>query len=407
MQRQKLEFDNGRGQRLSGLMELPDGKCHAVALFAHCFTCGKDIAAASRISRALAARGVGVLRFDFTGLGSSDGDFANTNFSSNVDDLIAAANHLAATYFTPSMLIGHSLGGAAVLAAAGRLADVRAVVTIGAPATASHVQHLFAKDRDRILEADAAEVDLGGRAFTIKRQFIEDIEKHADTQHLAQLGSALLVFHSPRDTIVPIDEAARIYQSARHPKSFVSLDSADHLLSKVEDAEYVADVIAAWANRYLPKPDNAQPAVDDGAVLVKEANHRFTREIVMHRHSLIADEPASVKGDDRGPNPYELLLSALGACTSMTLRMYANHKSLNLDDVRVTLRHNRVHADDCADCESASGYIDWITREIEIDGDLTPAERKRLLEIADRCPVHRTLENEIVVSDKAPPPKRT
>ena len=402
MERIKLEFRNDKGHTLAGLLELPPPGTPIAryALFAHCFTCGKDIAAASRISRAMARRGIAVLRFDFTGLGNSDGDFANTNFSSNVADLIAAARALERDYQAPALLIGHSLGGAAVLAAAPQLDSVEAVATIGAPATADHVKHLFSPAHDALQQVGEAAVQIGSRRFRIKRQLLDDLDRYADPSHLRDLNRALLVFHSPIDSIVSIDEAARIYQAARHPKSFISLDDADHLLSNRADAEYVAETLVAWASRYLSlgthgfeRNYGTAPEVDDGEVLITELDQKFLRGMYTAHHQSVGDEPRSAGGQDLGPSPYDLLLMALGACTSMTLRMYANHKKLQLDAIEVRLRHERVHADDCAVCETGSGRIDRIARAIKVSGDLTDAQRQRLLEIADLCPVHRTLEN--------------
>jgi len=396
MNKIKLEFENSTGETLAGLLEMPErvDEVSSFALFAHCFTCGKDIAAASRISRALATQGIAVLRFDFTGLGNSDGDFANTNFSSNVEDLLQAAKALEERYRAPQILIGHSLGGAAVLSAAARLESVKAVVTIGAPATAEHVAHLFKNQADQIKQQGQATVALGGREFSIKRQFLDDIERYASTGEIRNLDAALLVFHSPLDAIVPIDEAAKIYQAARHPKSFISLDKADHLLSKAQDSEYVATTIASWASRYLElgegDPGEKLPDLIDGEVLITELNHRFLRGMYNNSHFLRADEPQKYGGSDLGPTPYDLLLMSLGACTSMTLRMYANRKKLPLEDVQIRLLHERVHAEDCIDCNDS---IERITRRISLVGDLDSEQRQKLLEIADRCPVHRTLEN--------------
>jgi len=402
MPRDKWEFENASGQRLAAMVERPEGEPRAWALFAHCFTCSKDVAAASRISRALAARGFAVLRFDFTGLGNSDGDFANTNFSSNVADLLAAAEHLAQEHQPVQLLVGHSLGGAAVLAAAQRIASCRAVATLGAPASPGHVQHLLAGSREAIARQGEARITLAGREFTIKRQLLEDLEAWNDSAHIAALGKALLVMHSPADAIVPIEEAAAIYAAARHPKSFVSLDGADHMLSRRQDSEHAAAVIAAWAGRYLAEAPAAQagadrPEVAPGQVLVREPGPGLTREVYTANHQLLADEPAALGGADRGPNPYELLLAALGACTSMTVRMYAERKGIDLQRIEVTLGHDRIHAEDCRDCESTAGLVDVIDKHIHLEGGFSEAERRRLLEIAERCPVNRTLQNEIQI----------
>ncbi|NBC15178.1 MAG: alpha/beta fold hydrolase [Gammaproteobacteria bacterium] len=409
MARIKLEFQNTQGHILSGLLETPPPGVPTLrhALFAHCFTCGKDIAAASRISRALAARGIAVLRFDFTGLGNSDGDFANTSFTSNVQDLVAAARALEDEHAAPAMLIGHSLGGAAVLAAAHELPSVEVVITIASPATPKHVEHLFSGVRGEMETTGEAEVQVGHRRFRIKRQFLDDLEHYADPEHIKRLKRALLIFHSPADEIVPIAEAAKIFQAAKHPKSFISLNDADHLLTNREDSEYVAETLVAWAGRYLNLRQHAQeagtgtaPSVAAGEVVVTEREGRFLRGLYTEHHQLLADEPKAVGGKDLGPSPYDLLLMALGACTSMTIRMYADHKGLPLDDVEVRLKHERIHVDDCAaDCDDEiragadkQGRIERIERNIDLTGDLTEAQRARLLQIADRCPVHRTME---------------
>lgn len=400
MGRVKVEFENANGESLAGLLETPPEQITIAryALFAHCFTCGKDIAAASRISRALAARGIAVLRFDFTGLGNSDGDFSNTSFSSNVQDLISAAKKLETDYQAPQLIIGHSLGGAAVLTAAQQIDSVKAVVTIAAPATADHVEHLFRAESKKIHTKGEAVVDIGGREFRIKQQMLDDISEHNSTEQLANLNKALLVYHSPLDSVVSIDQAAQIYQAARHPKSFISLDQADHLLSNAEDAEYVAATMAAWAGRYLeldsvdiPAKLVERPKLDAGEVLVSELDKQFLRGLYSDSHRLMADEPLKYGGSNLGPTPYDLLLMSLGACTSMTLRMYANRKKLPLDDVEVTLVHQRVHAEDCEDCDHK---IEQLVRSIKVTGDLTDEQKQRLVEIADKCPVHRTLESD-------------
>ena len=396
--RTKLEFPGTDGVMLAGLLETPESSPHSFALFAHCFTCGKDVVSASRISRALVARGYAVLRFDFTGLGSSDGDFANSSFSSNVNDLVLAADFLRGNYRAPSLLIGHSLGGAAVLAAAHAMEEVKGVVTIGAPADPENVVKQFGCKTDEITEKGVAEVQLAGRPFTIKKQFLEDLAEQNQAEKIAKLKKALLVFHSPVDEIVPIKEAGKIYRSAKHPKSFVSLDDADHLLTKARDAEYVAVTIAAWATRYIDEPENVEQktsAVTKGHVMVAEKNKQFTRTVITDSHVWLADEPTAMGGGDLGPDPYEHLLAALGTCTSMTIRMYANHKKLPLDDVTVTLSHDRQHKRDCEGCEETPQKIEVINRTVTLVGDLSEENRQRLLQIADRCPVHQTLKSDL------------
>lgn len=405
----KLEFANNRGQLLAGSLEMPPGNVPVArtALFAHCFTCGKDAAAATRISRSLAARGIAVLRFDFTGLGNSEGDFSNTNFSSNVQDLLAAARKLQQDYQTPQLLIGHSLGGAAVLVAASQLTSVRAVATIGAPATADHVRRLFGNSLGEIERAGEARVQLGSRVFRVRKQLLDDLDEHTSADHIAKLNCALLVYHSPIDTVVPIDEAARIYRAAMHPKSFLSLDRADHLLTRPEDSEYVATTLAAWASRYLelaaaPSADQygERPTVAEREVVVTELDKRFLRGLFTEQHRLMADEPRAYGGTDLGPNPYDLLLMSLGACTSMTLRLYANHKQWPLDDVRMRLAHKRVHEEDCEECDGGERRMEIIDVQIELSGDLKPGQRERLLEVARRCPVNRTLTGEVRIKER-------
>jgi uncharacterized OsmC-like protein/alpha/beta superfamily hydrolase len=407
---EKLTFPGSHDAVLAGRLELPEGEPRAYALFAHCFTCTKDIFAAGRIAEALAGHGIAVLRFDFTGLGASEGDFAHTNFSSNVQDLIKAADYLRQHYAAPTILIGHSLGGAAVLAAATRVPEAVAVATIAAPADPAHVAHLFTDKRAEIEASGEAEVHLAGRPFRIRKQFLDDIAQQSSAAMLGNLGKALLIFHAPHDQIVGIENAATIFQAARHPKSFVSLDDADHLLTRRADAIYVADVLAAWATRYIGGSDTrvAEPvAPEAGTVTVSDRGadavrgiSRLAQEILVGRHRLAADEPLEAGGSDLGPNPYDLLLAALGACTSMTLRLYADHKKWPLQHVRVDLSHQKIHAADCADCETREGRIDLIEREITLSGPLDEAQRQRLLEIAEKCPVHRTLHSEIKITSR-------
>ena len=374
---EKITFAGSDGDQLAARLDLPDGQPVAYALWAHCFSCTKDIFAASRVASGLTAHGVAVLRFDFTGLGASEGDFANTNFSSNVGDLIAATGYLRDNYEAPKMLIGHSLGGAAVLAAAAQVPEAMAVCTIGAPADPAHVAHHFQDSRAEIDEKGEAEVLLVGRPFRIKKQFLEDIESQKLENDIAGMKKALLVFHSPIDATVGVENAARIFQAAKHPKSFVSLDDADHLLSRKEDAAYVADVITAWAARYIchEKADAASipaPVAAPGTVVVQETGlGKFTNAIsVGGRHALLADEPESYGGTDTGPTPYDYLLAGLGACKTMTMRMYAERKGFPLERAQVTLKHDKIHAEDCEACETEDGRIDRIEAEIEVIGDM-------------------------------------
>ena len=400
---EKVTFAGAFGDQLAARLDLPDGPAKAYALFAHCFTCSKDIFAAARVSQALADRGFAVLRFDFTGLGASDGEFANTNFSSNVDDLIAAANWLKENYSAPALLVGHSLGGAAVLSAAARLPEVEAVATIGAPGDPEHVAHNFGAKIDEISETGEAEVELAGRTFTIKKQFLEDIATAKLTDAVNGFRKALLVFHSPVDQTVGIDNAGLIFQAAKHPKSFVSLDDADHLLSRRADAIYVADVLSAWASRYVTVDEVAagHPDLHDHEVVVYEnGDGKFGQTVWDGRHEFLADEPEKVGGLDKGPDPYSYLSTALGACTSMTLRLYAERKKLPLEQVLVRVKHDKIHAEDCESCETKEGKVDRLQREIEIVGDLDAEVRQRLLEIADKCPVHQTLERSNLIETR-------
>jgi putative redox protein len=397
--RSAARFPGSQGAQLAARLDSPAGKPAAYALFAHCFTCSKDTLAASRISAALTAHGFAVLRFDFTGLGGSEGEFANTNFSSNVADLVAAAAWLRQQHEAPKLLIGHSLGGAAVLAAARDIPEAVAIATIGAPADPAHIKDLLTAALPEIEAAGEAEVDLAGRKFRIKRQFLDDIGSRNNRDAIADLRKALLIFHSPRDTTVNIDNAAQIFMAAKHPKSFVSLDDADHLLTRREDAAYVASVLSAWASRYIRQQEPEGRAVtgaEPGSVTVLETREgKFTQEVRVGRHRLRADEPVDAGGTDTGLSPYDFLLASLGSCTSMTIRMYADLKKIPLENVTVRLKHDKVHAEDCAECETREGKIDRIDREIELAGNLDESQRTKLLEIANKCPVHRTLHSEI------------
>ncbi|WP_295313331.1 bifunctional alpha/beta hydrolase/OsmC family protein [Roseobacter sp.] len=398
MPTERITFPGHDGTELAARLDLPDGPHLATALFAHCFTCGKDIPAARRIAARLAGAGVAVLRFDFTGLGHSGGEFSNTSFTSNVDDLIAAQEYLAGRGMAPSLIIGHSLGGAAVIRAAGSMPDIKAVATIGAPFNPGHVTDNFSDALDEIHTQGSAEVTLGGRPFRIGKGFVEDVSEAALDDALADLKAALLVMHAPRDEIVSIDNASRIFLGAKHPKSFVALDTADHLISRAGDAEYVADVIATWSARYLdlrrPAPP---PGAPEGVVRVSEADpDGFLTDIVSGEgHHLLADEPLAYGGTNKGLSPYGLLSAGLGACTTMTLRMYARQKGWPVGHVSVDVSHDKVHAQDAK--TSVGDKIDTWRRRITVTGDLSADQRARLLEIADKCPVHRTLERSSTV----------
>ena len=399
---QQVTFTGASGAQLAAVLQLPGaGRPRGYALFAHCFTCTKDIFAARQVSRSLAEMGIAVMRFDFTGLGESEGEFAATNFTSNVADLVAAAEYLKTEHEGPQIMIGHSLGGAATLAAAVKVPSAKAVCTIGAPSDPAHVEHLFTARSEEIRDAGQAEVLLAGRPFVIQRQFLEDIAAVSIAEKIGNLGKALLICHAPDDKTVGIDNAREIYAAARHPKSFLSLDGADHLLTRRQDAEYVAQVIATWAQRYLDKPAVAvaDDAGEPGEVAVEESGGTGLAQLVTNgKHELVADEPTALGGGNAGPTPYGLLLAALGSCTTMTLRVYANKKQWPLHKAKVYLRHSRVHADDCKDCEGVDPQLEIISRELELIGDLDEQQRARLLEIAERCPVHRTLTGDLQVT---------
>ncbi len=390
---ERFTFEGHDGDALAARLDMPDGPHLGTALFAHCFTCGKDITAARRIASRLAAMGIAVLRFDFTGLGHSGGEFANTTFSSNVEDLVRAARSLESRGMPPGLLIGHSLGGAAILKAAGAIPGAKAIVTIGAPFDPAHVTHNFDEVLDEIREKGSAAVTLAGRSFTIGQDFVEDISGAALAPAIEKLGKALLVMHAPRDETVGIDNATRIFIAAKHPKSFVTLDSADHLVSRADDAEYAAEVIAAWSGRYLKlRPPAPPPGAPEGIVRVSEADQNgFLQDVnAGAAHHTLADEPLAYGGTNRGMTPYGFLSAGLGACTSMTIRMYARRKGWPLSHVSVDVCHDKVHAQDARD--STDVRIDTFRREIRLEGDLDDDQRARLLEIADKCPVHRTLE---------------
>ncbi len=397
----RIQFKNGDKIDLSARLELPIGyEPNQFAIFAHCFTCGKNIKAATVISRQLTQSGFGVLRFDFTGLGQSEGHFAETGFTSHIQDLESAADYLTENYRAPSLIIGHSLGGTAAIHAASRIKSIKAICTIGAPFEAHHVMHMIDSSRDEIREKGRANVSIGGRSFEIGNTLLDDIEQHKTGKVLPDLKIPILILHSPQDKIVSIDNAADIYAAAHHPKSFVTLDGANHLVSDEDDASYVANITASWVKRYIDM-ENSDKLETDKHVAVQLGSDGFTSEVVSGKHNFLADEPKEFGGNDMGPSPYQLLNAALGACTAMTLKMYADRKKWDLSKVTVHLSHEKVHAKDSSDPETKKSKIDTFERSIEIEGDLDDTKREKLLEIAEKCPVHRTLtETEVRIETK-------
>ncbi|NJW52809.1 bifunctional alpha/beta hydrolase/OsmC family protein [Salinimicrobium oceani] len=394
----KISFPNAEGHELSGYLDLPlNEKPHSFVLFAHCFTCNKNYFAVKNVSQALSQRGYGVLRFDFSGLGDSEGDFADTTFSGNVADLLAAADFLEKNYEAPAMLVGHSLGGAAVIFAAKELQSVKAIVTIGAPSSPVHVKHLLKSNIEEIKEKGIAEVNVGGRNFSIKEDFLNDINSHDMGSFARDLKKAFLIMHSPQDTVVEISNAEELYKAVKHPKSFISLDGADHLLTDPDYSRYTGDLIATWASRYLSIPEKEELETEHMVVANLGATG-YTTQMKAGHHYFTVDEPKSFGGEDLGPSPYELLSGALAACTSMTIQMYARRKKWVLKNVETHVDHKKRHAEDCENCEKSSAKIDIFEREIVLDGDLDEQQRQKILEIADKCPVHKTLHNKITIS---------
>ncbi len=393
---QRLEFAGHSGAKLAARLDLPNGPLRAYALFAHCFTCSKDVLAARRIAASLARAGIAVLRFDFTGLGSSGGEFASTNFSTNCQDLLSAVEYLRANFDAPAILIGHSLGGAAVLAVAKDVPEAKAVVTIGAPADTEHVLKNLGAELETIRQEGEAEVDLAGRKFRIQKQFVDDVEMHKIRNAVAAMRKPLMILHSPLDQTVGIDNASEIFTAAKHPKSFVSLDKADHLLTDNDDAEFAAQTIAGWVSRYVARDTPQGEEAIEHVRVMETGEGKFQNAVQAGRHRLFADEPESVGGMDSGPSPYDFLSVALGACTSMTLRLYAQHKKLDIGRVSVDVSHAKVHAKDCDECtedeRASGGRIDRFERAISVEGELSDELRDKLLEIANKCPVHKTLE---------------
>lgn len=401
MNLQKITFKNIEGETLVGRLEMPaDRHPHNFAIFAHCFTCNKNLRAVKNISRALTANGFAVLRFDFTGLGESEGDFEDTNFSGNVSDLVAAANYLEKTYRAPTLLVGHSLGGAAALFAAAEITSIKAVATIGAPSNPIHVKHLFKSTVPEIEASGKAVVNLSGRDFTIKKQFLEDLETKSLPTLVKNMRKAILILHSPQDITVGIKNAEEIYTAAHHPKSFVSLDDADHLLMRKEDSSYVGQLIAGWSKRYIDTPKNEDLRTEHNVVASLDASDGFTTAMKVGSHFMTADEPLSFGGNDYGPTPYELVSAGLSACTAMTIQMYAKRKGWSLDNVEVHTSYTKSHAQDCENCETDNTKLDTFKRDISLSGSLDEKQKSRIMQIADKCPVHKTLHSTVQIISK-------
>ncbi|MFT4668432.1 MAG: putative OsmC-like protein/alpha/beta superfamily hydrolase [Polaribacter sp.] len=398
MRSQKVTFINANGYELAARLELPANSVpHNYAIFAHVFTGNKNLSAVRHISRALTVTGIAVLRFDFTGLGESEGDFAETNFTSNVEDLLAAARFLEENYAAPSIIIGHSLGGTASIFAASKIQSISAVATIGAPSEPEHVAHLLRSKIEDIEKFGFAKVNIGGREFLIKKQFLDDLKSKDMYKVLQQLKKALLVMHSPQDKVVEIDNAAHIYAAAYHPKSFITLDGADHMLTDKKSAAYAGNTIASWVSRYIKLPKK-ESLTTEKQVVAKLGEEGYTTEILAGQHGLVADESEAVGGDNFGPSPYELLSASLAACTVMTLQMYARRKKWDLKEVKVHINHHKKYAEDRANCEEKSSKIDHFEKCIELEGALSEEQVNKLLEIADRCPIHRTLCGDIRIN---------
>ena len=398
---QKVSFSNKDEEQLAGRLELPlNQKPHNFVIFAHCFTCTKNLTAVKNVGRSLTDAGFGVLRFDFTGLGESEGDFENTNFSGNVEDLIEAADFLEKNYMAPTLIIGHSLGGAAAIFAASKIKSIKAVAVINSPSDPSHIMHLLKDSTQEINKHGKAKVNLGGIDFTIKKQFLDDLENKSLIDVVSNFGKALLILHSPQDTTVSIKNAEDIYKAAYHPKSFISLEGADHLLSKKEDSQYVGQVIAGWASRYVEIPPAEEIKSKSKVAASLDGDDKFTTNLKLGDHYFIADEPTNFGGNNYGPSPYEFLSAGLAACTVMTIQMYARRKKWEVENVTCNINYSKDHAIDCAHCEDNAAKIDNFTREIKLTGNLSEEQKNKLLEIADKCPVHKTLHSKTQIITK-------
>ncbi len=396
----KVRFQSANGNELVGYIQVPVNQHpEHFAVLAHCFSCTKNLGALREIGRALTQEGFGILRFDMTGLGESEGDFGQTGFVSNITDIVSAYHFLEAEYQAPDLLVGHSFGGTAALCAATMMPSTEAVVTIGSPSDPRNVLKRFGESLEEIQVKGSATVKLEGRPFNISQKFVQSLLSDDLEEEVATLNKAILVIHSPQDNVVTVDNAKRIYDFAKHPKSFVSLDGADHMLTNKRDSNYVGKLIASWAKRYLPQRLDYDDLKRSQAITVRlDDDEKFTTEIMARHHSLLADEPEKVGGNDFGPAPYELVTAGLGACTAMTLQMYARRKNWPLDRVEVELDHSK-------EVDEAGESVDIFTRKIRIKGALDEIQRARFLEIANKCPVHRTLEKgSKVVTELVPLP---
>lgn len=415
MKSTKTHFKGARGQKLAAQLDLPvDGQATSVALFAHCFTCGKDLIAAKNISRALTAEGFGVLRFDFTGIGQSEGSFEDSSFSQDVDDIVFLVEELAKQELKVELLIGHSLGGAAVVQAVSRLPKIKALVTIGAPASPSHVTHLFESAIDEIKEEGAAKVMLAGRPFKVGKKLLDDLQEQKIVGCLKNFEGAYLNLHAPEDAYVSIDNATALFKMAHHPKSYISLDGMDHLLSNPKDSLRVGKLVATWVDSFifgdieLAKNNSdteheafqkINPHNDQVAALLPKDDAYTTLIKMGDTHRLISDEPTSLGGNDLGPTPYELLSAGLASCTAITIKMYAQRKEWPLEDVHVYIEHSKIDAPEEHKAAAQNRKIDHFKRIIKLDGpDLDDDQKARLLDIANKCPVHRTLHMPVVTS---------
>lgn len=403
MNSKSINFINRKGIKISAILDSPeDLQVKAYGVFAHCFTCGKNLIMARNINKVLTKAGYAILRLDFTGLGESEGNFEDTNFTSNIEDLIDASKYLEDNHRAPKILLGHSLGGTAALKAGKEIKSIEAVISIAAPFDFGRINRALHESKEELQEKGFITMHIAGEDYKLKESFFEDVQKYDMRSIIKDLKKPLLVLHSPFDKVVGIKEAEKIFIAAMHPKSFVSLDEANHLLSKEEDAKYVGEVISGWAKKYVMDTEREEKKKHNKEykVFAQIGEKPYKTKIWTDNHSYLSDEPTKYGGGDLGPNPYDYLLSALGACTAMTLRMYADRKKWDLKGVEVGLNHRRIHAQDCDKCEETGKKLEVITREIFIYGELSEEKRNRLMEIADRCPVHRTLESDLTIQTK-------